>query len=612
MNVTRCTLLVASFAAYTVQARSAERPNFVWIVSEDNSKHYLRLLDPSGTPTPHIEQLAANGLTFVHAFSNSPVCSVARTTLATGVYAPRLATQFHRKVKPVTLPSGWRMFPAYLRDAGYYTTNNVKTDYNAVASEDVWNESSREASWRNRSDENQPFFHMESYGESHESSLHFTVAEMASQQPDTEAGDVTLAPYHPDTPVFRYTVARYHDRIRAIDKRVGDTIAKLKNDGLLEETFVFYFGDHGGVLPRSKGYAYDTGLHIPLVVRVPQKWKHLVDAPQGATVSGFVEFVDFGPTVLNLAGVPSPNHMDGDPFLGDGVTLEDVNARIETFGYADRFDEKYELVRTLRQGAFKYHRNYQAHYPDGLQNNYRYRMLAYAEWRDMFHEGQLDGVRRAFFEPKSAEALYDLKADPFETKNLAGDPAYASKLKTMRARLKERLVTMPDLSFLPESILLEEALLDPVAFGEDQKRRIARLIDTADLALDPFDTAKPQLMRALRSDDPVERAWALTVCAIFGNAAQSLGERARLLLQDDDELVRVRAVEFLARIRVVDPEPTLKHVLRTTEDSVVAAIALNTAVYVRDALGYDIRMTREDVRATGDSIDRRLEYLSRP
>ncbi|MBI2479539.1 MAG: sulfatase-like hydrolase/transferase, partial [Planctomycetia bacterium] len=180
-----------------------------------------------------------------------------------------------------------------------------------------------------------------------------------------------------------YTYARYHDRIQAVDQEIGEVVDQLAADGLLEDTFVFYFGDHGGVLPRGKGYAYESGLHVPLVVRVPANWKHLVDAEAGTSVSGFVSFIDFGPTLLNLAGIDVPVAVDGRPFLGKGVSLDEVNRRDEAFGYADRFDEKYDLVRTLRKGKYEYVRSYQPFNFDGLQNNYRYKMLAYAEWREL-------------------------------------------------------------------------------------------------------------------------------------------------------------------------------------------------------------------------------------
>ena len=245
------------------------------------------------------------------------------------------------------MPDGLKMFPEYLNDAGYYTANNNKTDYNATAGKNVWDDSSKKATWRNRKVD-QPFFYMQSFPVCHESSLHFTAQQMASEKTEHNPDDVFVAPYHPDTPTFRYTYARYLDRIQQMDKQVGAVVEELTKDGVLEDTFIFYFGDHGGVLPRGKGYAYESGLHIPLIVRIPEKWQHLIDRDPGSRVNGFVSFIDFGPTVLNLAGVNVPSQMDGKPFLGSGITQAEVDTRDEAFGYADRFDEKYDLVRTLR------------------------------------------------------------------------------------------------------------------------------------------------------------------------------------------------------------------------------------------------------------------------
>lgn len=603
-----CLAAVLSIFAATA-VRAADRPNFVWIVSEDNSKHYLKLFEESGAATPNIEKLAQHGLVFEHAFSCAPVCSVARTTLAASVYAPRFGGEYHRRLQPATLPADWHMFPWYLNGAGYYTTNNNKTDYNTPADKQVWNESSKQASWRNRPQSEQPFFHMESHGASHESSLHFG-QEWESRPTVNDPKHVTVWPYFPDTKLFRYTTARYLDRIEEIDRVVGQTVAKLEEDGLLEETFIFYFGDHGGVLPGSKGYIYERGIHVPLVVRVPEKWKHLVhdSMPQASRVDGFVSFVDFGPTVLHLADVEVPQHMDGKPFLGPKLALAEVNQRDEAFSYADRFDEKYDLVRGLRKGNFKYLRNYQAFYPDGLHNNYRYQMLAYQQWRDMHATGELNAEQKQFFERRPAEALYDLANDPHELHNLADDPKYANELAAMRSRLTTIVKRLPDLSFFPESTLVMN-LANPVEFGQQQKARIASLVDTADLALLPFAKARPRLEQALKSDDAVKRYWALIALSVFGDEAKPLIDDARPLLTDSDLIVRVRAAEFLAIVRAEDPQPTLLGVLKQSDSHAEALLTLNTVVFLRDSLGYEFRIKPSDVTALGPEARRRVDYL---
>lgn len=615
MNCWSASLLAFALVASRSPAQDVDRPNFLWLISEDNSKHFLKLFDPSGAPTPRIAALAKDGFLFEHAFSNSPVCSVARTTLMTGCYGPRIGTQYHRRSKLAPMPKGLQMFPKYLRQAGYYTTNKRKKDYNAIEGRGVWDASSGRASWRNRKP-GQPFFHMQSFATTHESSLHFSAKVMQKSSTTTDPKSVVLAPYHPDTPTFRYTYARYHDRIRQVDEQIGVVVDQLASDGLLEDTFVFYFGDHGGVLPRGKGYAYESGLHVPLVVRVPSKWQHLVDAKRGTRIRGFVSFVDFGPTLLRLAGVEVPGGVDGRPFLGKGVKLDELNSRDEAFGYADRFDEKCDLVRSLRKGRFKYLRSYQPFNFDGLQNNYRYRMLAYAEWRRLFKAGKLNPVQRQFFEPRAPEALYDLETDPHETVNLIDDEKHAAIASDLRTRLATKVKAIADLSMFPESYLVVEGMAAPTEFGQARKQEIADLVAIADLSLSPFDQARPEIERALDSKRPWERYWALITCSAHGRQAAALAARAQHLVETDPErLVRVRAAEFLGLIGKADPRAAVLAALRETKSMVEANLILNSLVLLRDGQpGYEFRVTEADAVGSNNqrsNVNRRLNYLKR-
>ena len=348
---------------------------------------------------------------------------------------------------------------------------------------------------------------------------------------------------------------------------------------------------------------------MPLVVRVPDKWKHLVDIPLGTRVKGFVSFVDFGPTLLHLAGVKVPEHMDGKPMLGPDIQLENLNKRDETFGYADRFDEKYDLCRSLRKGRYKYIRNYQAYYPDALQNNYRYRMLAYEEWRSLFRAGQLNPVQKQFFERRQAECLYDLDQDSHETKNVASDPQYSTVLKELRTKLADRVKSLPDLSFYPESVLVEKAVANPIAFGNKHKDEIAKLVDFADLSLKDWPAAKPKLRKALKSPNPWGRYWAAIACGTFGEQAAPLAGEVKKLLDDKELLVRVRAAEFLGSIHAIDPRPALYQVLRESQSPVTTLITLNAVVFLQDSYGYDFDLDPKKIGAKDSLVERRLEYL---
>ena len=567
----------------------ADRPNIVWLVSEDNSAHWLELYDEGGVPMPNVERLAADGLTFDHAFSCAPVCSVARSTIISGCYAPRLGVQYHRRLEAVPMPKGLKMFPYYLRDAGYYTTNCSKEDYNftAAAKEGVWDKSAKSATYRDRK-KGQPFFHVQNFATTHESKMLFDKTSIGKKT-TTDPDSVTVFSYHPDTELFRYSHARYLDLHRKLDEEIGKFLKKLEEDGLMDDTFIFYYGDHGGVLPRGKGHTYDNGLHVPMVVHVPKNWKHLAPAEAGSRIGGFVEFVDLSATALNLAGVEVPDGIDGKPFMGKEVTLEELNKRDTSFGYGDRFGEKYDFVRTIRKGNLRYTRNYHPFSYDGLYANYRYLMAGFREWRELYLAGKLNEVQKRFFEPRPAEYLFDLESDPQEVRNLARDPAYAAALIEMRGILQAQIKSMPDLGFIPESVLLKEGAKNPVAYGQRKQQEISRLIDIADLSLRPFSEVKTEIQKALSSPRPLERYWGLIVCSSFGTQASPFYEQAgEIAASDKERLVRVRAAEFLGLTKEADPRPVITEILRKAEDHVEVALILNSVVLLNDSdLGYD-------------------------
>ena len=603
-------VIICWFIELSYSAEPTKRPNFVFIVSEDNSIHYLRLYGNKLGITPNIERLADNGLTFNHAFSGAPVCSVARSTLATAMHAPRVGFQYHRKSALASLPPGVKPWSQVLRENGYYTTNNAKTDYNFnVNRKEVWDMSSNKATWRNRPNKAMPFFHMQSFADSHESRLHFPLKQMETPT-KTSPDDVMLQPYFPDTPIMRYTKARYYDRIRVIDSQVGKIVNQLKEDGILEDTFVFYFGDHGGVMPRSKGYAYESGLHVPLVVRIPENFKKLIDHKRGTRTNGFVSFIDFGPTLLNLASISVHKELDGQAFFGKGVSAADLANRDEVFGHADRFDEKFDMVRTYRKGKWKYIRNYQSYYADGLQNNYRYRQLAYDNWRNLYRAERLNPVQRQFFERRSVEQLFNLEKDPHEVTNLAADPAQSKRLAEMRGLLKNKMKSINDLSFYPENRMVTTALNDGVAFGREHSKQISRLSDLADTALRPFSEVKQALASSLQSKGALRRYWALKVCSNFGEKAKSLAIVAMPLLNDENLMVRVRAAEFLGSIKAVDPMPTLYGVVNNAETEQALMIAFNTIVYLRDQVGHKYDPEKVKLKFNKGEVYRRVQYLA--
>jgi arylsulfatase A-like enzyme len=589
-------LLLWATSAYS----ESSRPNIVWLISEDNSIHYSKLYSDSGAEMPNIRKLADDGVIFNHAFSVAPVCSVARSALATGSYPSRLGMQFHRHSKAVTLPASVRPVFELMHEAGYYTSYYRKNDFNFKADMGKWD---ADGDWSGRA-EGQPFFHKHQFPITHESQLQRANTE------GTEAPEFVM-PRHPDTPLFRQAQRAYLTLNETMDQQLGEVVERLREEGVLEDTFIFYFGDHGGVLPGSKGYLYETGLHVPFVVRIPKNFQHLVDLQPGTHTDGFVEFVDIGPTTLHLAGIPVPEGMDGRAFLGPGVTRADLESRDEAIGIADRFDEKYDLVRTLRQGKFKYIRNYMPFNFHGMSNIYRYKMASYREWRDLHKAGKLTPLQERFFVTRPVEELYDVVQDPYETVNLATDPAYTDALVELRGRLAERLKAMPDLGFIPERDLVEQAVDAPVAFGQAQQARIAGLIDVADLALLPYPDAKSKIENALGSDDPIHRYWGLIACSTFGNQAVGLTDSVKgLAASDADLLVRARAAEFLAIIRAADPQPVLLEVLARSESMLETTQVLNIITLLQDGeWGYSFDLDPAQIRTKGYFVDRCLDHL---
>ncbi|NOR27953.1 MAG: sulfatase-like hydrolase/transferase [Lutibacter sp.] len=606
-------ITILTFSSCNKVKNVNEQPNIVWITSEDNSKHYMKLFDENGVKTPHIEKLAENGIVFTRAFSNAPVCSAARSTLISGCYGPRIASHYHRKSKLVPMPKELEMFPAYLRKAGYYTTNKHKEDYNIIKSDSVWDESSKQASWRNRA-ENQPFFHVFNIMTTHESRLHFSKKRMKSKSTITNKDSVFIQPNHPITETFKYTNAYYRDKIVEMDNEVGEVISQLKEDGLLKNTFVFYFGDHGGVLPGSKGYLTETGLHVPLVVSIPEKYKHLVNEKSGSTTNGFVSFIDFGATVLNIAGIKIPKEIDGKPFLGKNVDFKEFTSRDETYSYSDRLDEKYDMVRSLRKGKYKYVRNYQPFNFDGLMNNYRYRQLAYKEWSTLNNDHKLNKVQTSFFEVKQPEFLYNVEDDPFETTNLATNPKFLETLTQMREKLTTWVKDMPDLSFFPEHYLIQHAFNNPVEFGQQHKNEIQNYIDIANLMLLDFELAKSTIKKSLNSNDPWERYWALIVCSSFGESAIELTPIIKQISILDTELVnKVRAAEFLGIVKAKNPSEIMLKALYETNDEIEALLILNSIVLMKDGFSkysFSIELEKIAVNVSGNKVvKQRLSYL---
>lgn len=594
----------------TIQAQdNQEKPNIVWFLTEDLSPDYLRLFNnnESGAFTPNVKSLADEGITFTHAYSNAPVSSASRTTLITGCYAPKFAGSFHRKIEPI--PYDFKMFPTYLREAGYYTSNCVKTDYNVVYDDNAWdNITSTIGDWRNRKDKNQPFFFMRSNMLTHESKLHFPKEDMVNKPTIYNPASTKIHPYLPNTPLMRYTYARIYDRIGDSDRELGEIIRLLKEDKVMDNTFIFYFGDNGGTLPGTKGYTNDLGFHVPLVVYVPTKWRDKVGIPVHSIHNGFVSFMDFGPTLLHLAGIKVPKYMDGKPFLGKDVE----HSKKEILGYGDRFDEFYAFNRTIYQGKYRYARNYKPYHSKSLYALYRYKMEAFKEWKDLYEEGKLNKLQSTFFKPQGAEELYDLQADPYEQHNLAADPAYKSVVEDMRTELRQQITEKNDLGFIPETVFREEGFDNLVAYGKKSHDRIVNFALMADNEMKNFTDAQSDIKKGLHSRDEVERWWAMAVCASFGNEAQPLKRDIEKQLKTKRSYLRSQAMVALSYLGERFSSADVYSVLSNCKTDAETLLVLNDLTHmVEQSLITPFPLDKSKlVHYEYFGIDWRMQYLN--
>lgn len=613
MKQTICNLTGFLGLCLPVYADAQDKPNFVWLMGEDTAPQFMGIYnDGKGAQTPNMEKLAEQGIVFENAYSNAPVSSAARSTLITGCYAPKFGISFHRKLELQQLPDEFHMFPSYLREAGYFTVNSSKTDYNCTLDESAWDMvKSQLGDWRKRN-EGQPFLFVRTNAASHESCLHFSEERMRTHETVHSLDSVNLLPVHPDTHTFRYTYATFYDHINKVDQELGRIMDMLREDGLLENTFVFYFGDNGGALPGSKGYTTETGLRVPLIVYVPEKWRDRLPVRCGGRVNGFVSFMDLGPTLLHLAGLEIPEHMDGTPFLGEDISLDEMESRNVVYGYGDRFDELYAFNRTVRKGNFKYSRNFQPYHSKSLFAFYRYKQLAFTEWSNLYKDGRLNNVQSAFFEPQGAEELYDLSSDPHETRNLAALPEYRDCVLEMRSLLDLNMKSQCDLGMLPECVWLEEGRGNSYAYGRKSADRISHLKDIADMELMDFSKVSVGLRKALSSLDAAERWWALTVCASFGKQASVFEASARKLLKDDSSYVRVRAMVFLSALGHKFGKDDVLEILHNAKSGSESLVVLNDITYlVESGLMKAFPMTMAEVPQQCKGVDWRVEYMNK-
>ena len=383
-------LLPERSKAGQASAPQTDRPNILWITCEDMSPNTGCYGDDYAL-TPNLDRLAAKGVRYTNAFTHAGVCAPSRSGLITGMYPTSLGS--HHMRCTTTLPEFVKCFPEYLRKAGYFCTNQSKTDYNFDVPPEAWDvPRGPKAHWRTRTP-GQPFFGVFNLTVTHESRIR---AKYDRLEHDPDAA--VFPPYLPDTPLVRRDWARYHDLITQMDTQAGDILSQLREDGLAEDTIVFFFSDHGVGLPRAKQWIYDAGTHVPLIIHFPERYRHLAPAPPGSAIDRLVGFVDIGPSVLSLVGLEIPKHIQGVPFLGPHAG----EPRQYLYGIRDRMDERYDMSRTVRDARYKYHRNYFPCRPFAPWLDYMEKLATMQEWRRLDAEGKLSGVQAFFMRDSKA------------------------------------------------------------------------------------------------------------------------------------------------------------------------------------------------------------------
>lgn len=441
------------------------RPNILWIVTEDISPT-ISVYGDNTPKTPNLDALAKESIVYDNAFAVVGVCAPTRSSIITGMYPTSIGTMHMRTGNDVmswgnreyknekelgrndlennpirqysaVIPDYVKCYTEYLRDAGYYCTNNQKTDYQFAAPVTAWDENNNKAHWRN-APKDKPFFSVFNIGVTHESMLWKNENLPLTVNPE----NVKVPPYLPDNEATRETVARNYSNIELMDKEVGELIQQLKDDGLYDNTIIFFYSDHGGPLPRQKREIYDSGLKVPFMIKG-------INGEIGRT-DRMVSFVDLAPTMLSLAGIEPPKYLEGQAFSGK----YEAEKRDYIFGSSDRFDEFSDRIRAIRNKKYLYLRNDYPELPKYKDVSYRKQIPMMPSFLELEKEGKLNNIQHSWFETKTKEELYDCESDPYNLDNLAENPEFASILAEMRTALANQMKNRPDLGLQPEAQLI--------------------------------------------------------------------------------------------------------------------------------------------------------------
>ena len=569
-------IALSFFSSGSIMGQSkvtAKLPNILWIVSEDNSAYFTGCYGNKFATTPNIDKFASEGFLYTRAYCPNAVCAPSRNAILTGVYASSNGNENMRSTYAKS--AAVKTYPEYLRDAGYYCTNNSKTDYNteSVDPDKIWDECSDKAHYKNRP-EGKPFFAVFNSMISHESCIftHNVPYNKLRHDPDK----VPLPPYHPNTKDVRHDWALYYDCIEDMDSWVGNTLKELDESGLADNTIVFYYGDNGGVLPRSKRFMYETGTQIPLVIRIPDKYKYLFPAAKpGDKVDRIINFPDLLPTLLSITGIPIPGQVPGHAFLGEQKTKDPQY----TYMSRMRMDERFDNVRSVRDKQYRYIRNYMPFRINMQHQAFLFNMPSAQSWEDEFRAGRTNAIQSRDFMERPVEELYNTENDPWEINNLAADPKYTSVLKRLRSALDSWRRDTRDVGVIPELEYHRLAGDTPLYdYVRSNNCPFEKLMKASDLALMGGPENMNMYVSYLQDKNSAIRYWGATGILTHINKAASAISALKYAANDESIATVVLVAETLARLgEKSEAEKIYLRILNDTKlDLLDRAFALNS------------------------------------
>ena len=593
------------------------QPNILWITYEDTSPQFVSCYGMTPvTTTPNIDQLASEGTIFNNAYASAPVCSASRTALITGVCNESTGLGHHRSKYPIPrdLIKG---FPYYMKKNGYYTTNNNKTDYNIIDEKDfideTWNESNKQAHWRNR-DNNQPFFSVFNFNESHQSYTmtnpykwyEENVLDLLEEDEIVQPDQVQLPPFYRESDEMKKHLSRVYNSLKLCDKKIGHIIDQLKEDDLFDNTIIFCFADHGEGIPRGKCNGIGFGYRASFVAHIPKKYQHLNPWAEQKVSNELLSFEDLAPTLLSITGIQPPDYMTGRILMGNHRETE------PEFIYAsrNRLDETPDHCRSVISRDYVYTRNFHPHLPVLKFQKYGDVGEVQQAIRKDFANGKLNETQAELVKSnRPLETLFCLSDDPWEVSNLAEDSNKKNVLNTMKNALNDHILSSADVMFLPEynMITKNNNVAHYLLRAKEEYNPLAEMLEVAKL-VNPNGLNLEKQINFMDSKKYQTRYWAAV--GIFA-ARSHLTTSSKLLnyfQKEEEHTVKIELAAALYSIQRDDLTKNYLAELLNSDESLLAQQTFQKLIYAPE-IAQDFKEIVQNVR--GDLTEKKQSLSSR-